>query len=45
MTPLLKNLWNDKEKRARLLFWIWILSLVMTVIGYVIIFYMLFWKK
>jgi len=33
---------KDPEKKAKLLVWIWILSLVMTVIGYFLIFYFLF---
>jgi len=33
---------KDPEKKAKLLFWIWILSLMMTVIGYALIFYFLF---
>jgi len=33
---------KDPERKAKLLFWVWILSLVMTVIGYFLIFYFLF---
>ncbi len=33
---------KDPEKKAKLLFWIWILSLLMTVIGYGLIFFFLF---
>jgi len=33
---------KDPERKAKLLVWIWILSLVMTVIGYFLIFYFLF---
>lgn len=33
---------KDPEKKAKLLFWIWILSLIMTVIGYALIFHFLF---
>jgi hypothetical protein len=39
----LKEMMTDPEKRAKLLFWIWILSMVMTVVGYIVIFYILFW--
>ena len=35
---------SNPEKKAKLLFWIWILSLLMTVIGYSLIFYFLFWN-
>jgi hypothetical protein len=33
---------SDPEKKAKLLFWIWILSLLMSIIGYTLIFYFLF---
>jgi flagellar basal body-associated protein FliL len=33
--------WRDPEKKAKLLFWIWILSMIMTVVGYAIIFFTL----
>jgi hypothetical protein len=36
---------KDPEKRAKTLFWIWILSMVFTAIGYIFIFYLLYWKK
>lgn len=35
----LEEILKDKEKRARLLFWVWVLSLLITVLGYLIIFY------
>lgn len=35
---------TNPEKRAKLLLWIWILSLIMSVVGYCLIFYFLFWK-
>ena len=39
MSGKLEEILKDKERRARLLFWIWVLSLIMTVLGYIIIFY------
>jgi len=36
------SLMKDNERRARLLFWVWALSLIMVVLGYIIIFTMLF---
>jgi hypothetical protein len=36
---------KDPEKKAKILFWIWILSLLMSVIGYGLIFYFLFYIK
>jgi hypothetical protein len=30
--------WRDPERKAKLLFWIWIFSMIMTVVGYTIIF-------
>jgi hypothetical protein len=42
MAGVFKNIAKDPEKKAKLLFWIWILSLIMTVIGYGLIFYFLF---
>jgi len=45
MSAIFKNITKDPEKRAKLLFWIWILSLMMTVIGYSLIFYFLFWNQ
>jgi len=36
---------KDPEKKAKLLVWIWILSLIMTTIGYFLIFYFLFWNQ
>jgi len=41
MVSKLEELLKDPEKRARLLFWIWVLSIFMSVFGYLIIFYML----
>jgi hypothetical protein len=43
MALRIKEMMTDPEKRARLLFWIWILSMIMTVVGYIVIFYILFW--
>jgi len=40
-----KETLKDPEEKAKLLFWIWILSLLMTVIGYALIFYFLFWNQ
>jgi len=40
----LREIFADGEKRARLLFWIWILSMIVTVFGYVVIFYVLLKK-
>jgi len=45
MSSVLRDTISDPEKKARLLFWIWILSLIMTVIGYGLIFYFLFWNQ
>jgi flagellar basal body-associated protein FliL len=45
MVRVFREIVNDPEKRAKTLFWIWILSLVMTVIGYGLIFYFLFWNQ
>jgi hypothetical protein len=45
MSAHFKDIVKDPEKKARLLFWIWILSLIMTMIGYAVIFYFLFWNK
>ncbi len=42
MFQRLFSLMKDKERRARLLFWVWILSLLMVVLGYIIIFSLLF---
>jgi len=36
---------KDPERKAKLLFWIWILSVIVTSIGYILIFYFLFLKK
>ena len=36
---------KDPEKRAKTLFWIWILSMAFVAIGYVLIFYILYLKK
>jgi hypothetical protein len=36
-----RTLLTNPEKRARLLFWIWIISMAMTVFGYLLIFYIL----
>jgi type IV secretory pathway component VirB8 len=35
---------KDPERKAKLLFWIWILSMIVTVVGYGLIFYVLFWN-
>jgi len=43
MALRVKEMLTDPEKRAKLLFWIWIVSMVMTVLGYILIFYFLFW--
>jgi hypothetical protein len=40
-----RETFKDPEKKAKLLFWIWTLSLLMTVIGYSLIFYFLFWNQ
>jgi type IV secretory pathway component VirB8 len=45
MAGKLKDILVDNEKKARLLFWVWIISMAMLVIGYIIIFYVLFQKK
>jgi flagellar basal body-associated protein FliL len=42
MTNLSENM-RDPEKRAKFLLWIWILSLIMTAVGYFLIFYFLFY--
>jgi hypothetical protein len=34
---------KDPEKKAKLLFWIWVLSFVFSLIGYSIIFFMIFY--
>lgn len=39
MSSKLEEILKDKEKRARLLFWVWVLSLLITVLGYLIILY------
>jgi len=41
MSGRLEDAWRDPEKKARLLFWIWILSMIMTVFGYAVIFFTL----
>lgn len=41
MRKRFEEAWRDQERKAKLLFWIWILSLVMTVVGYAIIFFTL----
>jgi flagellar basal body-associated protein FliL len=38
-----KEMLTNPEKRAKLLYWIWIISLIMTVLGYILIFYFLYW--
>jgi len=43
MALRIKEMVTDPTKRAKLLFWIWIISMMMTVLGYIIIFYVLFW--
>ena len=45
MTRRFRETLQDTEKKAKLLFWIWILSLLMTVIGYGLIFFFLFWNQ
>jgi len=45
MKRVFKSIMNDPEKKAKMLFWIWILSLIMSVIGYALIFYFLFLNK
>jgi len=42
MAGVIKAVLENPEKKAKLLFWIWILSLIMMVIGYAVIFYYLF---
>jgi len=37
----LEEAWRDPERKAKLLFWIWILSLIMTIFGYAVIFFTL----
>jgi flagellar basal body-associated protein FliL len=39
MLNKLEQILKDKEKKAKLLFWIWLISLILTVLGYIIIFY------
>jgi len=41
MSGWLEEVWRDPEQKAKLLFWIWILSMIMTVLGYAIIFFTL----
>jgi len=45
MIKRFRDVVKDPEKKASLLFWIWILSLLMSVIGYTLIFYFLFWNQ
>ncbi|HVQ01324.1 MAG TPA: hypothetical protein VMT57_07400 [Candidatus Thermoplasmatota archaeon] len=45
MALRIKEMVSNPQQRARLLFWIWILSMIMTVVGYIIIFYILFWTQ
>jgi len=45
MSGKFKDILLDNEKKARLLFWVWIISMAMLVVGYIIIFYVLFQKK
>ena len=40
----IKEMMVNPEKRARLLFWIWIISMVMTVLGYILILYFLYYS-
>ncbi len=42
MVPKIQEILQDPERKARLLIWIWILSLLMTVVGYALIFFFLF---
>lgn len=39
MSTKIGDILTDKEKRAKLFFWIWLISLIMTIMGYIIIFY------
>lgn len=41
MRKRLEETLKDPERKAKLLFWIWILSLIMTIVGYAIIFFTL----
>lgn len=45
MSGKFTDILTNNEKKARLLFWVWIISMAMLVIGYIIIFYVLFQKK
>jgi flagellar basal body-associated protein FliL len=45
MAERIKNALTDPEKRARMILAAWVVSLVVLAIGYVIIFYVMFWKK
>jgi len=36
-----EDIWRDPERKAKLLFWIWILSMIMTLFGYAVIFLVL----
>ena len=43
MVGKLQETFKDPEKKAKLLFWIWILSFVFSIIGYCIIFFVIFY--